>query len=80
MSDDRDERAPSIGDQLDCIRWDYNPPPREKRFFLSPMSTFFGAFAWEGAAQMMPVPPSKTAPETPSTAARSSEPDRGGAE
>jgi hypothetical protein len=80
MSDDRDRRTPSIGDQLDCIRWDYNPPVRERRFFLSPMSTFFGAFAWEGAAQTMPVPPSKTTSETPSTTARNSKPERAGAE
>lgn len=80
MTDDRDQPTPSIGDQLDCIRWDYSPPVREKRFFLSPMSTFFGAFAWEGAAQMMPVPPPKTTTESPSIVARNSKPDRGGAE
>ena len=57
MTDDRDRPTPSIGDQLDHIRWDYAPLKREKRFFLSSLSSFFGAFPWEGAAQMMPLPP-----------------------
>ncbi len=57
-----DDRPPSIGDQLDHIRWDYSPLPRERRFFLSPMSAFFGAFPWEGAAQTMPVPPRPLSP------------------
>lgn len=79
MTDDRDDRSGSIGDKLDDIRWDYSPPNRERRFFLSPMSTFFGAFPWEGAAQMMPVPPRSQAAETaPST--RDSKTDQGGSE
>lgn len=80
MTDDRNHRTPSIGDQLDGIRWDYTPPARERRFFLSPMSTFFGAFAWEGASQTTPVPPTKAASDKPSTTARDPKPDRGGAE
>ena len=56
-----------IGTALDDCSWDYAAPKPIRRFFLNPMSAFFGDFPWEGRkskrAQTMSAP-SFTLPES----------------
>ena len=37
-----------IGTKLDDCSWDYKAPKLQRRFFLNPMSAFFGDFPWDG--------------------------------
>lgn len=37
-----------IGSALDDCSWDYAAPKPPRRFFLNPLSAFFGDFPWEG--------------------------------
>lgn len=62
-----------IGTALDNCSWDYTAPAPIRRFFLNPMSAFFGDFPWEGrktsptAAQGLPKgtnPASEAGPES----------------
>lgn len=46
----------AIGSALDQFRWDYEPAPPERRFFLKPVSAFFGTFKWDGHEGQFPVP------------------------
>lgn len=48
-------KSDGIGSALDQFRWDYEPPPAERRFFLRPVGAFFGNFKWEGRDGQFPV-------------------------
>jgi hypothetical protein len=43
-----DHLKDGIGTALDDCSWDYAAPKPIRRFFLNPMSAFFGDFPWEG--------------------------------
>lgn len=43
-----DHRKSGIGSTLDDCSWDYAVPKTPRRFFLNPLSAFFGDFPWEG--------------------------------
>lgn len=43
-----DHQKKGIGSTLDSCSWDYTTPPPQRRFFLNPLSSFFGDFPWEG--------------------------------
>ena len=43
-----DHLKTGIGTALDNCSWDYAAPKPLRRFFLNPMSAFFGDFPWEG--------------------------------
>ena len=46
-----------IGKALDNCSWDYTAPAPIRRFFLNPMSTFFGDFPWDGRKTSPPATP-----------------------
>ena len=46
-----------IGIALDDCSWDYTAPKPLRRFFLNPMSSFFGDFPWEGRNPFQPKTP-----------------------
>ncbi len=63
-----------IGTALDDCRWDFTAPKPQRRFFLNPMSAFFGDFPWEGrklkgtqsmAPQSIALPESNSEPDLP---------------
>ncbi len=64
-----DHMKDGIGTALDECSWDFRAPRPQRRFFLNPMSAFFGDFPWEGrkskGAQTTP-PQGFTQPESPS--------------
>ncbi|RLE26378.1 MAG: hypothetical protein DRJ61_18425 [Acidobacteria bacterium] len=64
-----DHLKDGIGTALDDCSWDFSAPTPQRRFFLNPMSAFFGDFPWEGrkskGAQTTP-PQGFTQPESPS--------------
>ncbi|MEN8163595.1 MAG: hypothetical protein ABFS37_05655 [Acidobacteriota bacterium] len=43
-----DHLKDGIGTALDGCSWDYAAPNPQRRFFLNPISAFFGDFPWEG--------------------------------
>jgi len=43
-----DHLKDGIGTALDDCSWDFTAPKPQRRFFLNPMSAFFGDFPWEG--------------------------------
>ncbi len=43
-----DHLKDGIGTALDDCRWDFTAPKPQRRFFLYPMSAFFGDFPWNG--------------------------------
>jgi len=59
MKKKSDDLKNGIGTALDDCSWDYAAPTPIRRFFLNPMSAFFGDFPWEGrkskSAQSMPL-------------------------
>lgn len=48
MSKKPSDSPNNIGSTLDGCAWDYTPPQPRRRFFLNPLSSFFGDFPWEG--------------------------------
>ncbi len=48
MKKAKDGNAGDIGTALDGCSWDYAAPKQHRRFFLKPLSAFFGDFPWEG--------------------------------
>ena len=51
-----------IGKELDRIPWDYDASKKEPRFFLNPMSSFFGSFPWEEKGNSFPTSPGPLRP------------------
>lgn len=65
MTRDPDSPDKGIGTALDGCSWDYTAPKPVRRFFLNPMSSFFGDFPWEGLKNTSPTPAnSKTIAES----------------
>ncbi len=59
-----DHLKDGIGTALDDCSWDFSAPTPQRRFFLNPMSAFFGDFPWEGRKSKgaQTLPPQDLAP------------------
>ncbi len=59
-----DDLKNGIGTALDDCSWDYATPKPIRRFFLNPMSSFFGDFPWEGrkSKETQPTSPQRSNP------------------
>ncbi len=69
MKKPADHLRDKIGAALDDCSWDYTAPKPQGRFFLNPMSSFFGDFPWEGRKSegtQTAAPQSFTQSESPS--------------